>query len=107
VGARRLAGDELEDGAWESIGTKSDLIRNGGIVIEEMKARRSHQSLNPRNAFSADPTVMIVAAGHMRDFGYLARSNAIMYNMIGLMDIHQRTEEIYGLNFCAFSIYAK
>ena len=47
---------------------------------------------------------MIVAGGHIRDFGYyLARSNAIMYNIIELLDRHRRMENIAGFNFCAFS----
>ena len=44
---------------------------------------------------------MIVASGHMRDFGYyLARSNGIMYNIIGLIDSYRRTEDITGFSFC-------
>jgi hypothetical protein len=47
---------------------------------------------------------MIVAGGQMRDFGYyLARSNAIMYNIIGLMD-NRRTEDITGFSFCDFHL---
>ena len=38
---------------------------------------------------------MIVAGGHIRNFGYyLARSNTIMYNINGLMDSCRRTEGI-------------